>query len=267
MHNLSKKWIVGGVLLTMTLIASVIGWRLLNPAPKDEAWEHVQHTGVIRVGMDAAYPPFEWINESNELVGLDVDLANEIGKRLGMRIEFVNIAYDGLFDALWTGRVDMLVSGLVDAREFWGKANFSIHYFNIGEHLVTKADAEINQMDDLAGKTVAVEVGSGGDVEARKWQRRLADLEVLRYPDANAALNAVLSGEADAALVDGITARLGMGQHPDLIMADNVVDTLIAAGVHPESTVLAGRVDDALFEMTEDGTLDRLIDKWFGARN
>jgi ABC-type amino acid transport substrate-binding protein len=267
MSNLPKKWIITGILFTVVLIGSIIGWRLLNRAPDDAAWEHAQQTGVIRVGMDAAYPPFEWINETNELVGFDVDLANEIGKRLGMRVEFINIAYDGLFDALLTGRVDMLVSGLVDAREFWGKADFSIPYFNIGEHLVVQDGTEISQMEELVGRTVAVEVGSGGDVEARKWQRRLAELNVVRYPDANAALDAVLTGEADAALVDGITARLGVGQHPDLVIADNVVDTLIAAAVHLESNVLAERVDAALNEMAEDGTLEALVNEWFGAQN
>src|SRR5687767_12691891 len=126
MPDFPRKWLIGGALLTLLLILLAVGYRFLNRPPEDAAWEHVQQTGVIRVGMDAAYPPFESINEHNELVGFDVDLANEIGQRLGMRVEFVNIAYDGLFDALLTGRVDMLISGLVDAREFWGKANFSV---------------------------------------------------------------------------------------------------------------------------------------------
>jgi ABC-type amino acid transport substrate-binding protein len=109
-----------------------------------------------------------------------------------------------------------------------------------------------------------VEIGSGGDVEARKWQRRLGDLEVVRQPDSGAALNAVLNGEADGAIVDGVTARLAIGQHAELILAENVVETLIAAGVHPESGALLGQVDDAMGSMLDDGTITRLIDKWFG---
>jgi polar amino acid transport system substrate-binding protein len=194
-------------------------------------------------GARCIVPPFEFVSEQNEIVGFDVDLANEIGRRMGIQMEYVNIAYDGLYDALLTRRVDVLISGLVATPEFAGRANFSVPYFNAGEHLVVRTDSSIFIMEDMEGRSLAVEYGSGGDVEARKWERRLSDLTVVRYPDANAALQAVINGEADAALVDGITARLGVGQHPELGLADNVVETLIAAGVHPESPTLAAQID------------------------
>jgi ABC-type amino acid transport substrate-binding protein len=263
MTNRTKLILAGIVLLLVSVPALTV--LLLRRAPKDASLEHMQQTGVLRVGMDAAYPPFEWIDEQNQLVGLDVDLANEIGKRLGVRMEFSNIAYDGLYDALYTRKVDVLISGLVNAREFWGKASFSQPYFNMGEQIVILNRSDIGNMEDMAGKTAAVEVGSGGDVEARKWQRRIADFTVTRYPDANAALAAVLNGEADAALVDGVTARLGTGEHAELRIAGSVADTLVAAAVHPESPALKALVDQALNQIAQDGTLDSLINKWFGS--
>ena len=185
------------------------------------------------MGLDASYPPFEYMDDNDRIVGFDVDFANEIGRRLGFEVTFTNIAYDGLYDALLIGRVDVLISALAATPELEGKALFSVPYFNAGEQLVVSSGSSILEMADLEGKTLAVEYGSGGDVEARKWERRLADLTVARYPDPGAALLAVVEGEADAALVDGITARQGIEQHPELTSVGHVTEILYAAAVHP----------------------------------
>lgn len=231
---------------------------------EDLAWERAKSSGMLRVGLDASFPPFEYVNEHNEIVGFDVDFAREIGKRLGFEMVFVNMGYDGLYDALLTGQVEMLISALVAAPQFEGKAVFTTPYFNAGEVLVVREGNPIREMGDLAGQTLAVEYGSGGDVEARKWERRLADMTVTRYPDPGEALLAVVNGEADAALVDGVSARLGVGQHAELILAENVVDTLYAVAVHPESPTLQTLVDETVRGMLHDGTVDALIERWFG---
>ena len=177
---------------------------------------------------------------------------------------YINVAYDGLYDALLTGQVDILISALVVTPEFEGRAHFSIPYFNAGEYLVVRANSSLASMEEMGGRTLAVEYGSQGDIEARKWQRRLSEMTVIRDPDPTAALMAVVSSEADAALVDGITARLGVGQHEELALGENVVETLIAAGVHPDSPTLKAQIDTYLADMLEDGTISTLIDKWFG---
>jgi ABC-type amino acid transport substrate-binding protein len=259
----SRHYAIGGAAAVL-IIAVFVVVRAILGGGEDRALELIQDSGVLRVGMDASYPPFEALDADNQIIGFDVDVANELGKRLDVEVVFVNIAYDGLYDALLTEQVDILISGLVAAPEFQGKANFSVPYFNMGEYLVVRRDSTLRQMEDTSGLTLAVEIGSGGDVEARKWQRRLGDLHILRQPDSGAALNAVLNGEADGAIVDGVTARLAIGQHPDLMLAENVVETLIAAGVHPESGALKGQVDDAMQSMLDDGTISELIDKWFG---
>ncbi len=232
---------------------------------KDQVWEQAVERGVLRVGMDAAYPPFENVDENGQIAGFDVDLARLIGERLGLEIEIVNISYDGLYDALYTEQVDILVSALVPAYMYEHKANFSVPYFNAGEMLVVPVGSPIQSMDDLAGHRLAVEYGSGGDVEARKWERRVADLAIDRYDDPDSALAAVIDGEADAALVDGITAQLGVGAHEELSIADTVVDdALFAVAVSPDSLVLLDEINRVLYELLGDGSIDRLIEKWFG---
>jgi len=254
--------------LIKILFALVLVLLLPACSPKDEdhAWEQVQATGVIRVGMDAAYPPFEDVNDAGDIVGFDVDLAREIGQRLGVNVEFVNIPYDGLYDALVTGQVELLVSALVAGWENEAKANFSIPYFNAGEYLVVPTTSELASMDEMTGHTLAVEYGSGGDVEARKWERRLANMTVARYSDPTAALTAVLDGEADAALVDGISARLGAGQHAELVARPQESDQLFAVAVGEDSLELLTQINITLNDMLQDGTVGALIDKWFGSQ-
>lgn len=247
--------------------AAVIIMALLPAAcarPEDRAWQQVQETGVLRVGLDASYPPFETLDESGRIVGFDADLATEIGRRLGVRVELVNIAYDGLYDSLVTRRVDLLASALAPLPEAEESVSFSVPYFNAGEHLVVPAGSPVQSMDDLDGRVVAVECGSGGDVEARRWQRRLADLAVERYDDPAAALRAVLDGAADAALVDGIAARLAVGAHPELALAGSVNDLLFTLVAADDSPILLEKADEVLQDMLRDGTVEQFIEKWFG---
>ncbi len=233
---------------------------------EDRAWERVQAAGAIRVGLDAAYPPFEFIDEATgEIVGFDVDLAREIGRRLGLEVYFTNITYDGLYDSLLIGSVDVLISALVAVPELAGKASFTTPYFNAGDHLVVPSGSPVRGMEDLEGLTLAVEYGSGGDVEARAWQRRLNDLSVERFASPDEALTAVREGRADAALIDGIAARLGMAQHPGLRVVASVNEALFAAAVHPDSDVLLGEINRVIKEMMADGTVEGLIKRWLGA--
>jgi ABC-type amino acid transport substrate-binding protein len=111
---------------------------------------------------------------------------------------------------------------------------------------------------------VGVEYGSGGDVEARKWQRRIANLSLKRYSDPEAALNGVRSGEVDAVIVDGIAGRLAVGQDEGLVGGPHLADTLFAVAVASDNDILLDRVTETIKALAADGTLSRLTDKWFG---
>jgi arginine/lysine/histidine transporter system substrate-binding protein len=254
---------VGLVLAAAILLGGVMVWMFSRPRT-DDTWEDLQLSGEMRVGIDASYPPFETLDESGQIVGFDVDFAKELGRRLDLDVEFVNIAYDGLYDAMLAERVDVLISALADQPQATGKALFTLPYFNAGDALVVRVDSDISSMEDLSGRVLAVEYGSGGDVEARKWQRRLADLEVMRLSDPAAALDAVLSGQADAAVVDGIAARIGVGQHPELAWAGHVNDTLFAIATPSEDEELRKRLNKLIQDLLKDGTISRLMTSWFG---
>ncbi len=251
---------------TRALLLATCALLLASCAPADRL-DRILKTGVLRVGMDASYPPFEYVDGEGNLVGLDVDLGRELAARLGVQARFVaNLSYDGLYDALTADVVDVVISALYVDPTRMADFAYSRSYFNAGEVLVVRAGRTgVEQMADLAGQTLAVEWGSEGDVVARQWARRLVGLTVLPCQTAEEALARVASGEADAALVDHLSALAGMGQGLPLeVVGDPVTDELYAVAVRREDSALLRAVNGVLTAMEEDGSLPRLRQRWLG---
>jgi polar amino acid transport system substrate-binding protein len=239
----------------------------------DDAWERLRETGTLRVGMDASFPPFEAIVADGTLAGFDVDLAQELGRRLGVEVQFVaNLPYDGLYDALAVGRVDAVISALVVNPARMADFAYSTPYFDAGQVLVVRAgEAGIEEIADLSGRTLAVEFGTRGDMEARRWARNLSGLTVVPCQTAAEALAAVTAGKAEVALVDHVSALAatapsspsGSGVGSGLkIVGRPVVEEPYAVAVRRESRHLLHALNDALVEMEADGTLEALTAQW-----
>ena len=156
------------VLLVIALL--LIRRATERPLPLRELFPHSE----LRVGVDPSSPPFAAIGEDG-LFGLEIDLAHELGTRIGLPVRFVALGYDGLYDALKTDQVDALIAGLTIDNTRLRDVHYSQPYFNAG--LVLVSDNEIAQMKDLPGNRLAYEFGSEGDSEARTWLRRIFSFE------------------------------------------------------------------------------------------
>jgi polar amino acid transport system substrate-binding protein len=249
------------LLLTALLLLACAGCR-----SSDRALDRILEAGVLRVGMDASFPPFEYVDGEGNLAGFDVDLARAVADHLGVEAQFVaNLPYDGLYDALTTQRVDVVISALYVDPTRMARFAYSASYFNAGHVLVTgETTTDIEAMEDLAGRTLAVTFGSEGDVAARTWNRRLADLTILPCDTPVQALDQVASGQADAALVDHVSALARTGAGTGLqVVGDPVTDEPYAIAVWGENRRLLRAINDALEHLEEDGTLEALKIRWF----
>jgi polar amino acid transport system substrate-binding protein len=258
LHVLSFRWriaFLAGLVTTTALL-----WWLLAPHD-DGALAQVQRRGVLRVGLDASFPPFEFVNGEGDIMGLDVDLARAIAADLGVEAEPVNIGFDGLYDALLARRVDIVISGLPYDPRWTRDVAYSQNYFNAGEVLLTRAgEPAITAVNHLAGRTVAVEWGSQADMEARTLQKQLTGLTLLRRPTAAEALDALLAGQADAAIVDAVT---GVSAFPrGLNIVTYLTDEWYAAAVHIESRTLLEAVNQSLDRLARQGHLARMQAVW-----
>ena len=138
---------LGRCLLIVLFVSSVAA--LISCSGSPDALERVLETGVLHVGMDASYPPFETVDGEGNLVGFDVDLARQLAARLGaahgtqVRVEFVaNLPYDGLYDALAAGRVDVVASALYVDPLRMDEVAYSTASFNAGQVLVVGGTLE-----------------------------------------------------------------------------------------------------------------------------
>ena len=195
----------------------------------------IRRRGTLRVGLDASFPPFETVDAAGNIIGLDADIARAIAADLGVRAEFVNIGFDGLYDALKIGRVDVVISGLpIDPLRTRDVA-YSTPYFNAGQMLVTTR-ADVQSVADVAGKTVAVEWGSMAELAARKLKESAPDVTISPQPDAETALN------TDLAVVDGVL-RLNRPQARTVAVLD---DNWYAAAVNIENSALLAAINRTL---------------------
>jgi ABC-type amino acid transport substrate-binding protein len=228
-------------------------------------WKRLRETGVLRVGMDASFPPFESVAADGTLVGFDVELIREVSRRLDLQPQFVaNLPYDGLYDALTAQRVDVVVSALVVNPARRGDYAYSASYFDAGEVLVVPdGEDAVEAMRDLEGQRLAVVLGTEGDREARKWARRLADLQVVQQGTPAEVLGALEAGGVDAALVDQVSALQALGAGRRLkIVGESVVSVRYAAAMRREDRRLLRAINEALGAMKKDGTMERLVATW-----
>jgi ABC-type amino acid transport substrate-binding protein len=254
-------------LATLVLVAGWWLWPRAQPPITDPTWERIQREGMIRVGLDPTYPPFETDDGNGNLSGLDVDLARALAGRLDLRVEFVLIHFDGLYDALHTGRVDVLISALpFDARQT-KDVLYSPPYFNAGQIIVVRAgDSSVKGATELTGKRVAVEWGSSGDVEARRLRsQRQIKLTIQPYETASAALDALQSGAADVALVDAVTALAAAGKEgrPLQVIGPPLTDEPYIMATRRDSPALWDTLNRTLATLQQDGTMSQLTTRWF----
>jgi len=258
------RWPWIAVVLLLVAAAALI-WRAVQE-PEDRVWSRIERTGTWRVGMDPSFPPFEILDGMGEPMGFDVDLARTIAAGWGAEVTFEGIGFDGLLPALWASKADAVISALPMDPRMSRDVAYSIPYLEAGLLLVvTRGTTDISSPDDLTARRVAVEWGSEGDVQGRALRRRLTDMVLLPLPLPEDALSAVVSGEADAALVDAITLRqFGREQGSLISVGDPIVSIPYVIAVPVDAPRLLEEVNDALVRLRESGELGRLEAHWLG---
>jgi len=161
----------------------------------------------------------------------------------------------------------VLISALVIMPERTQDVAYTDSYFDAGQVLVVGEGSPVGTMGDLGGRVLAVELGSLGHVEARARQRRLPDMTIVTHDSIDAALAAVAAGRADAALVDSVSARLYLRDHPDAGLAylkEPVTSEPFALAVRIEERTLQRHLNQSLRTLREDGRLEQIVSRWLG---
>lgn len=230
----------------------------------DDAWARVQETAVLRIGIDPTYPPFA-ITDGRDVWGLEVDLGRVLAAELGAEAQFTYFGFDGLYDALLTGQVDVLISALVVDVSRTRDFAYTTPYYNAGEVLLYAAGLELQDWRDLHDQSMAVELGSPAHMEANRWQRRLRNLTVLTYSTAGEAIEALANGRVAAALVDATSAHLFLRRHSQANiqqLPDPVTVRPYALVVRKEDGRLMRQLNHILARLQSSGRLEKIMTKW-----
>jgi ABC-type amino acid transport substrate-binding protein len=251
------------VLIVAIMVAAAVVW-----GRRDATAARVRTSGVWRVGMDPSFPPFESVDPATgRPVGLDVDLVNAIAGRWGVRAEIVGVGFDELVDAVAARRVDSAASALPVFEWRTQEVSFSEPYVQAGIVLAAPRGSAIRGPDELAGNSVAAEWGSEGDAQARELQKRLEGrLQLVLRESADAAMEAVARGEADAVVTDAISLALFNKHGGALVAVGAPLRSDPYVIVAPaRSPLLLADLNRALGDLERDGTLPALRAKWLGS--
>ena len=221
--------------------------------------------GTLIVGFDQDFPPMGFVGDDGEYTGFDLELAQEVAKRLGLEYKAQPIAWDSKDMELESGNIDCIWNGFtMTGREddyTWTEPYMANHHV-----FVVANDSDITSQADLAGKIVEVQADSSAEAALKEAPELTATFkDLLTTADYNTAFMDLEQGAVDAIAMDVIVAGYQIQQrNADFkILDDSLSEEEYGVGFKKGNTELRDKVQSTLEEMAEDGTLQEVSEKWF----
>lgn len=222
---------------------------------------------VLKIGTEGAFPPFNYFNEKNELVGFEIDFAREIANRMGYEAEFVTSEWSGILTSLLAKKYDVIIASMTITPKRAEKVNFSDWYYVDGDITVVRDDnKEINKVSDLEGKVVGVTTGTTQETAAKDIDKKYKLKEIKLYPSDIEGVSDLINGRLDAF----IGAKLQMAyrkkikDQPIRMVGSRLNESFKGAAFRKTETELLKEFNMALESMKKDGSYENLSKKWFG---
>lgn len=230
MKRFSKVVVAGVLAASMVLFAGCSGGNNNADGDKDvNANAESQESNVLKVGTNAEFAPFEYVNEEDgtTIEGFDIDLINAIAADQGMTVEMENLEFDGLVMALQNGSIDVAIAGMSVTPERVEQVDFTETYYDAGLNIAVAIDDDsIASEEDLAGKVVTAQQGTTGADKAMELQEAGVVADVKLLANINVCMMALANGEVDAVIMDIPVNNKYVAAHPDevKIAAEFVVE-------------------------------------------
>ena len=230
--------------------------------------------GKIVVGSDVAYAPIEFFKEGTQQVqGVDYDLAQAMGKQLGVTFDFQNSTFDGLIAAVTSKRFDIIMSSMSDTKERQGKGIDFIDYFSAGTSILVAYGnpKNIQSLDDLCGKTIGLQRGTTQETVANDQKTKCASsgkgaLTVLTFDKDTDALQALKTGRSVADMNDfpvaAYNAQTSGGGNDFSVVGAQIDAGPYGIGVPKTSSQLRDALQAALKAIIANGDYDAVLTKW-----
>ena len=250
--------------LALLLAAGVCGCAG-SGSSRDDSLNKILEAGEFVIGLDVHYPPMGFTDENGEIVGFDIDLAQAVCDRLGVKLVKRGIDWDRKEDELNGGRIDCVWNGMSVTPARAEAMNLSEPYLKNELVLVVPGSSEVRDISGLAGKTIGAQAGSSTE-DVLRTTDLIPGMTVKTYPDVPALLDEMNRQEVDAALVDSVFAYYYFLSSSDryYMLSDSLSDEKLAIGFRKGDQKLRDKVQEIIRDLKADGTLEKISMKWFG---
>jgi polar amino acid transport system substrate-binding protein len=241
-------------------VALAVGTLALAAGADARSIEDIRKSGTLIIATEGKFAPFNFV-EGGKPAGFEIDIANEVAKRMGVKPEWKTMGFDGLLVGLGQDRWDMVIASHGITEERSKAVTFASPHYCTGGVIISK-DGKIRTAADLTGKTVAVQTGTTYYDNVKK----LPVKDVRNFPQDASARAALETGHVDAWVTDRFVAKASLAATPGtaLKMGDFLFVERDAAAVAKGNTGLVNEIDKALAAMMSDGTYAQISKKYFG---
>ncbi|QHM74778.1 Lysine/arginine/ornithine-binding periplasmic protein [Mixta theicola] len=227
---------------------------------------------TLRIGNDPTYPPFESKNAQGQLVGFDIDLANEICKRIGVSCNYVESDFDALIPSLKAKKIDFIISSLSITEKRQQEIAFSEKLYAANARLIAPKGAKLEPTpESLRGKNIGLLQGTTQETYANQYWRPKG-VTVTPYANQDLVYQDLTAGRIDAAFQDEVQASEGFLKQPvgkdyafagPAVKDDKIFGVGTGIGLRKDDSELKAAIDKAFNAMRQDGTYDRIAKKYF----
>ncbi len=261
---MNKTFIKALSLLTALLVISAgCGKEKSN----DSSLQKVKEKGYFIVGLDDQFPPMGFRGQDNEITGFDIDLAKEAAKRLGVKVQFKPVVWDGIIMSLNRGDIDVIWNGLTITDERSRQILFSKAYLNNRQIIIVKNDSTAKNLSDLKEKTIGLQRGSSSEKALASNASFSKSIKGVKKFESNTlALMDLAAGRIDAVVIDEIVGRWNMAIKPGVyrVLDEDLGKELYGVGIRKSDETFKAELDRVLDEIKNDQVGEEISKKWFG---
>lgn len=273
---MKKLWKIAALVLSLVLVVGCFaacgssddvdepdaGAEATSEAGTTEAAESDRLAdGVLTVGTNATFPPFEYLGDDNAPDGFDIALIKLIGEKIGVEVEILDMEFDALCTSVGN-RIDVAIAGMTVDPEREKTVDFSDNYYKAIQNVLVAADnTDITDMASLAGKTIGVQLGTTGDFIASD---DVENANVRQYNSYALAVEDLKNGNVDAVIIDQNPAQVFAAENPDEVKllgpeSFGFSEEFYAIACPEGDTALVARINAALSEIQSSGEFDALV--------
>lgn len=267
------------VVLCLVLALACVGMTSCGDAADKQSVDAIKEAGKLTMYTNAEFPPFEYM-EGTEVKGVDVDIAQAIADKLGVKLEIHNVKFDTIIGSIQSGKGSIGAAGITVTDERKESVDFSIEYTTSKQYIIVPVDSTVAKIEDLAGMSIGVQLGTTGDfiitdeingTEEGKGVLQDTGASVTTYNSAADAAIALNSGKIQAVVIDKLPAEIVAGNYENL----KAIELVYADGSNTEESyaicVAKGNeslltvINEVIEELKANGKIDEFIIKHTGA--